>query len=121
MNDLNSLAFAALGAVFALLAGACYLRCRSLVKELNATSQQIRSSFLKSEAAEARVEELADAFLRLRGKFYATRRESQLTSSNSDAPGEATADVTSPPPNDAGAKAAWKAKMRQTLLVKPNR
>jgi len=121
MSEVSSVLSAALAAVFALLALLCYARCRMLVSELTTVSQLVRSANLKVEATEARVEELADAFLRLRGKFYASRRESQSTTLNSDAPGEATDAAISPPANDAGAKAAWKAKMREKLLVKPNR
>lgn len=111
---------AAVAAVSALLAFLCYRRSRQLVEELRLASSQIRSANLKSEATEARVEELADAFLRLRGKFYATRRESQSESLSSDGRAAPIASATSaaaPNPNDPAQKLAWKAMMRERMLV----
>jgi hypothetical protein len=120
MNVPASVLFAALAAVFALLAMACYVQCRRLVTELTGNWHLIRSANLKAEATEARVEELADAFLRLRGKFYATRRESQSASSSSESPEEATDAATSPPRGPIVDTLAWKAKMRGQYL-KPSK
>jgi hypothetical protein len=110
----------ALAAVFALLALACYVRCRQLVSELTANLQQIRSVSLKAEAMEARAEELNDAFLRLRGKFYASRRDSQSTTSNSESREEPTDSGTKLPTGPIVDTVAWKARMRGQYL-KPNK
>jgi len=112
---------AGVAASSACLAFLCYRRSRQLVSELTQTSLQIRSANSKAEATEARVEELADAFLRLRGKFYATRRESQSQSSNSESREEATdsgTDIRSDA--DMATKQAWKAKLREKYLIRPN-
>lgn len=116
MNVPASALFAALGAVFALLAMACYVRCRQLVSEVTANLHLIRSANLKAEATEARVEELADAFLRLRGKFYASRRDSQSTTLNSDSREEPTDSATDPAKSAIVDSVAWKAKMRGQYL-----
>lgn len=116
MPEVSSVLSAALAAVFALLALACYARCRMLVSEWSSVLQLIRSANSKAEASEARVEELADAFLRLRGKFYATRRESQSTSLNSESQEEATDLDTKRPPGPIVDTIAWKAKMRGQYL-----
>jgi len=107
--------FAALAAVFALVAFHSWRKCEAICAEVGQLAASLRSSRSKIAETESAVEGLHDQFHKLRGKFYASRRSSPENSG--DSPGDtstSTADVPAMP--GAVDTAAWKAKMREKHL-----
>ena len=99
LNLTLPLAFAVLAAVCALLAMRYARQCSSTLTEMREIVSRITSLRGKVEAHDSELDAVTDAIAKLRGKFYAERRKSQQTSSNSDSPEEAidaaTVDVPS--------------------------
>jgi hypothetical protein len=99
LNLILHLAFAALGAVFALLAIRSAQRCKSILTAMHANESLIRSLRGKVEVHDSELDAVSDSIAKLRGKFYAERRKSQPDTSSSDYPeevtGAATVDVAS--------------------------
>lgn len=107
--------FAALGAVFALLAFHSWRKCAQTFAEVEQLAASLRSSRSKIGEIDSAVEGLHDQFHKLRGKFYASRRSSPENSADSpeDTPTN-TANLGAMP--GAVDTAAWKAKMREKHL-----
>lgn len=82
--------FAALGAVCALLAIHSARRCSSILTQVQEMLSSIRSLRGKVEVHDTELDAITDALAKLRGKFYAERRKSQQTTSNSDSQEGAT-------------------------------
>jgi len=80
----------ALAVVSALLAIQSARRCNSILIEMRETVSRITSLRGKVEAHDSELDAVTDAIAKLRGKFYAERRKSQSTTSNSDDPMDAT-------------------------------
>lgn len=91
LNQTLLLVFVALAAVCALLAILSARQCSSTLTQIRETTSRISSLRGKVEAHDSELEAVADAIRLLRGKFYAERRKSQQTTSNSDDPMEAIA------------------------------
>lgn len=84
------LASVGLAAVFALLAIRSARHCNSTLTEMRESVSRINSLRGKVEAHDSELDAITDAIRQLRGKFYAERRKSQPTFSNSDSQEEAT-------------------------------
>lgn len=83
-------AFAVLALVCACLAIVSARKCNAILTEMRASVSSIRSLRGKIEVHETELDAVTDAIAKLRGKFYAERRKSQQTTSNSDYPEELT-------------------------------
>jgi len=94
LNPTLPAVFAVLGLVCACLAIVCARKCYGLLTQARGIVSSIRSSHGKIEAHDAAIEALGDSVHQLRGKFYAERRKSQQTISNSDFPEEPTGAAT---------------------------
>jgi hypothetical protein len=111
----TSALFAALAAVFALLAFHSWRKCAAIFAEVEQLAASLRSSRSKIAEIDSAVEGLHDQFHKLRGKFYASRRSSPENSG--DSPEATPTNTGNSPPVDA---ASWKAMMREKHL-KPQR
>jgi len=80
----------ALALVCACLAIVSVRKCNATLMQMREAVSSIRSLRGKIEVHETELDAVTDAIAKLRGKFYAERRKSQQTSSNSDFPEELT-------------------------------
>lgn len=82
---------AALALVCACLAIVSVRKCNATLTQMRESVSSIRSLRGKIEVHETELDGITDAIAKLRGKFYAERRKSQQTTSNSDYPEDAIA------------------------------
>jgi hypothetical protein len=78
-----TLASVALGAIFACLAIVSWRKCAAVLNEIHGIASALRSVRSKVETHDAELDSVTDALQSLRGKFYAERRKSHPTGSNS--------------------------------------